>query len=61
VGHPAARTAPGRLCFVVEERYDKHVLLGAVVDVLRFRGHRVGVLRPNGEVADRWSPLEATA
>jgi hypothetical protein len=61
VGHPAALTATGRLCFLGQQRYDKHVLLGAVVDVLRSGEHRVGVLRPHGEVADRRSPLEATA
>jgi len=47
-------TAPARLCFIVEERYEKDVMPGAVVDVLRSWGHEVDVLRPNGMVADLW-------
>jgi len=47
-------TAPARLCFVVEERYEGHVMPGAVIDVLRSWGHQVDVLRPNGMVADLW-------
>jgi ribosomal protein S6--L-glutamate ligase len=47
-------TAPLRLCFVVEERYENHVMPGAVIDVLRAWGHQIDVLRPNGMVADLW-------
>jgi ribosomal protein S6--L-glutamate ligase len=50
-------TAPARLCFIVEERYENHVMPGAVVDVLRSWGHEVDVLRPNGMVADLWDLL----
>jgi ribosomal protein S6--L-glutamate ligase len=50
-------TAPVRLCFIVEERYENHVMPGAVVDVLRSWGHEVDVLRPNGMVADLWDLL----
>src|SRR4029453_16521154 len=50
-------TAPARLCFIVEERYESDVMPGAVVDVLRSWGHEVDVLRPNGMVADLWDLL----
>jgi ribosomal protein S6--L-glutamate ligase len=50
-------TAPARLCFIVEEKYENHVMPGAVVDVLRSWGHHVDVLRPNGMVADLWDLL----
>jgi ribosomal protein S6--L-glutamate ligase len=50
-------TAPARLCFIVEEKYENHVMPGAVVDVLRSWGHEVDVLRPNGMVADLWELL----
>jgi ribosomal protein S6--L-glutamate ligase len=50
-------TAPARLCFIVEERYENDVMPGAVVDVLRSWGHHVDVLRPNGMVADLWDLL----
>jgi ribosomal protein S6--L-glutamate ligase len=50
-------TAPARLCFIVEERYENDVMPGAVVDVLRSWGHQVDVLRPNGMVADLWDLL----
>src|SRR4051794_34340897 len=50
-------TAPVRLCFIVEERYENDVMPGAVVDVLRSCGHHVDVLRPNGTVADLWDLL----
>jgi ribosomal protein S6--L-glutamate ligase len=50
-------TSPARLCFIVEEKYENHVMPGAVVDVLRSWGHRVDVLRPNGMVADLWDLL----
>ena len=50
-------TAPVRLCFIVEERYENDVMPGAVVDVLRSWGHQVDVLRPNGIVADLWDLL----
>jgi ribosomal protein S6--L-glutamate ligase len=50
-------TAPARLCFIVEERYEHDVMPGAVVDVLRSWGHEVDVLRPNGEVTDLWELL----
>jgi ribosomal protein S6--L-glutamate ligase len=50
-------TAPARLCFIVEERYENDVMPGAVVDVLRSWGHEVDVLRPNGMVADLWDLL----
>jgi ribosomal protein S6--L-glutamate ligase len=49
-----ALTAPARLCFIVEERYEHDVMPGAVVDVLRSWGHHVDVLRPNGMLADLW-------
>jgi ribosomal protein S6--L-glutamate ligase len=50
-------TAPARLCFIVEERYENDVMPGAVVDVLRSWGHEVDVLRPHGVVADLWDLL----
>ena len=50
-------TAPARLCFIVEERYENHVMPGAVVDVLRSWGHEVDVLHPHGMVADLWDLL----
>jgi ribosomal protein S6--L-glutamate ligase len=50
-------TAPVRLCFIVEERYENDVMPGAVVDLLSSCGHRVDVLRPNGTVADLWDLL----
>jgi ribosomal protein S6--L-glutamate ligase len=50
-------TAPVRLCFIIEERYEDSVMPGAVVDVLRSWGHEVDVLHPNGEVADLWDLL----
>jgi ribosomal protein S6--L-glutamate ligase len=50
-------TAPARLCFIVEARYENHVMPGAVVDVLRSWGHEVDVLQPNGTVADLWDLL----
>lgn len=50
-------TAPVRLCFIVEERYENDVMPGAVVDVLRSCGHHVDVLRPNGTVTDLWELL----
>jgi ribosomal protein S6--L-glutamate ligase len=50
-------TAPARLCFIVEEKYENDVMPGAVVDVLRSWGHHVDVLRPNGMVADLWDLL----
>jgi ribosomal protein S6--L-glutamate ligase len=50
-------TAPARLCFIVEERYENDVMPGAVVDVLRSWGHHVDVLTPNGMVADLWDLL----
>ncbi len=50
-------TAPVRLCFIVEERYENDVMPGAVVEVLRSCGHRVDVLRPNGTVSDLWELL----
>jgi ribosomal protein S6--L-glutamate ligase len=50
-------TAPARLCFIVEERYENDVMPGAVVDVLRSWGHEVDVLQPNGMVADLWDLL----
>jgi ribosomal protein S6--L-glutamate ligase len=50
-------TAPLRLCFIVEERYENDVMPGAVVDVLSSCGHRVDVLRPNGTVTDLWDLL----
>jgi ribosomal protein S6--L-glutamate ligase len=50
-------TSPARLCFIVEEKYEGHVMPGAVVDVLRSWGHVVDVLRPNGMVADLWELL----
>ncbi len=50
-------TAPARLCFIVEKRYENDVMPGAVVDVLRSWGHDVDVLRPNGMVADLWDLL----
>jgi ribosomal protein S6--L-glutamate ligase len=50
-------TAPVRLCFIVEERYENDVMPGAVVDVLRSCGHHVDVLRPNGMVTDLWELL----
>jgi ribosomal protein S6--L-glutamate ligase len=50
-------TAPARLCFIVEERYENDVMPGAVVDVLRSWGHHVDVLAPNGMVADLWDLL----
>jgi len=57
-----ALTAPARLCFLVEERYDNHVMPGAVVDVLRSWGPHVDVLRPNGRLADLWEliPTDST-
>ena len=57
-----ALTAPARLCFLVEERYENHVMPGAVVDVLRSWGHHVDVLRPNGMLADLWEliPTDST-
>jgi ribosomal protein S6--L-glutamate ligase len=53
----AVLTSPARLCFIVEEKYENHVMPGAVVDVLRSWGHHVDVLRPNGMVADLWDLL----
>jgi ribosomal protein S6--L-glutamate ligase len=50
-------TAPARLCFIVEERYEHDVMPGAVADVLRSWGHQVDVLCPNGTVADLWDLL----
>jgi ribosomal protein S6--L-glutamate ligase len=50
-------TAPARLCFIVEERYENDVMPGAVVDVLRSWGHEVDLLCPNGMVADLWDLL----
>jgi ribosomal protein S6--L-glutamate ligase len=50
-------TSPARLCFIVEEKYENHVMPGAVVDVLRSWGHHVDVLRLNGMVADLWDLL----
>src|SRR6476659_5862708 len=50
-------TAPVRLCFIVEARYENDVMPGAVVDVLRSCGHSVDVLRPNGTVTDLWELL----
>ena len=50
-------TAPARLCFIVEERYENGVMPGAVVDLLRAWGHEVDVLRVNGMVADLWDLL----
>jgi ribosomal protein S6--L-glutamate ligase len=50
-------TAPARLCFIVEEKYENDVMPGAVADVLRSWGHEVDVLRPNGMVADLWDLL----
>src|SRR3712207_188612 len=50
-------TAPARLCFIVEERYENDVMPGAVVDVLRSWGHHIDVFRPNGMVADLWELL----
>jgi ribosomal protein S6--L-glutamate ligase len=47
-------TAPVRLCFIVEERYEHDVMPGAVIEVLQSWGHQVDVLRPNGMVADLW-------
>ena len=57
-----ALTAPARLCFLVEERYENHVMPGAVVDLLRSWGHHVDVLRPNGMLADLWEliPTDST-
>jgi ribosomal protein S6--L-glutamate ligase len=52
-----ALTAPARLCFIVEEKYENDVMPGAVVDVLRSCGHQVDVLRPNGMVTDLWELL----
>lgn len=40
-----ALTASARLCFLLEERYENHVMPGSVVDVLRSWGHHVDVLR----------------
>jgi ribosomal protein S6--L-glutamate ligase len=54
-------TAPARLCFIVEERYENDVMPGAVVDVLRSWGHEVDVLRPNGMIADLWELTESGA
>jgi ribosomal protein S6--L-glutamate ligase len=53
-----ALTSPARLCFIVEAKYENHVMPGAVVDVLRSWGHQVDVLRPNGMVADLWELLD---
>jgi ribosomal protein S6--L-glutamate ligase len=50
-------TAPVRLCFIVEARYENHVMTGAVMDVLRSWGHEVDILRPDGMVADLWDLL----
>ncbi|MGZ4544091.1 MAG: ATP-grasp domain-containing protein [Blastococcus sp.] len=58
-----ALTAPARLCFIVEERYENDVMPGAVVDVLRSWGHHVDVVRPHGMLADLWEliPTDCTA
>jgi ribosomal protein S6--L-glutamate ligase len=57
----AVLTAPAKLCFIVEEKYENDVMPGAVVDVLRSWGHQVDVLRPNGMVADLWDLLPTDA
>jgi ribosomal protein S6--L-glutamate ligase len=54
-------TAPARLCFIVEERYENDVMPGAVIDVLRSWGHHVDVLRPHGVATDLWSLLDTDA
>ena len=50
-------SAPARLCFIVEKRYENDVMPGAVVEMLRSWGHHVDVIRPNGMVADLWDLL----
>jgi ribosomal protein S6--L-glutamate ligase len=47
-----ALTAPARLCFIVEEKYEHDVMPAAVADVLSRWGHDVDVLRPHAVLTD---------
>ena len=57
VGGRPVLTAPARLCFIVEKRYENDVMPGAVADVLRSWGHVVDVVRPDGSAVDLWDLL----
>jgi ribosomal protein S6--L-glutamate ligase len=57
IGGQPVLTAPARLCFIVEKRYEHDVMPGAVADVLRSWGHHVDVLRPDAEATDLWGLL----
>ena len=45
-------TAPARLCFIVEEKYEHDAMPSVVAQALRSWGHVVDVLRPHSTITD---------
>ena len=48
----STKSAPTRVCFIIEGKYENDVMPGAVADVLTGWGHEVDVLRPLGGATD---------
>jgi ribosomal protein S6--L-glutamate ligase len=54
------RPEPARLCFIVEDRYQRDAMPGAVIDALAAAGHDVDVLHPQAMLASlsRLDPID---
>jgi len=48
----STKSAPTRVCFIIEGKYENDVMPGAGADVLTGWGHEVDVLRPLGGATD---------
>jgi ribosomal protein S6--L-glutamate ligase len=60
VRQPARTSAPARLCFIVEDKYQNQEMPGAVIRALTAAGHQVDVLHPHERLTSlsRLDPID---